>query len=120
MPSGRLMVRLGAETTIGWPLTTRPAICEEPLTEGLPPVHLASAWDCTALAVEGGRLIARPRVVPAEDAWAYTPEHMARVANARAQATAGQVFQLTEDELRARIGLPPADQDVGTDGADAD
>jgi AbrB family looped-hinge helix DNA binding protein len=62
---------------------------------------------------DAGRLIARPAVViPAEDAWLYTPEHVARVKQAEAAFDAGQSFQLTEDELRARIGLPPAAEDV--------
>ena len=68
------------------------------------------------LETDAGRLIARLAfVIPAEDAWAYTPEHIAGVAEARAQAAAGLSFHLTEDELRARIGLPPADQDVDPD-----
>jgi antitoxin PrlF len=62
---------------------------------------------------EDGRLIVRPAfVIPAEDAWAYTPEHIARVREAEAQAAAGLSFRITEDELRARIGLPPAAEDV--------
>ena len=65
---------------------------------------------------QDGRLVARPAfVIPAEDAWAYTPEHIAGVARARAEYAAGLGFQISEDELRARIGLPPADQDVDDD-----
>lgn len=65
---------------------------------------------------EDGRMVARPAlVIPAEDAWAYTPEHIAGVKRAEAEYAAGLSFQLTEDELRARIGLPPKAEDVDDD-----
>jgi bifunctional DNA-binding transcriptional regulator/antitoxin component of YhaV-PrlF toxin-antitoxin module len=54
-----------------------------------------------------GRLVAQPAATPDEDSWAYTPEHRARLAKARAEAAAGQILQLTESELRKRIGLRP-------------
>jgi AbrB family looped-hinge helix DNA binding protein len=58
--------------------------------------------------VEDGKMIARPGfVVPAEDAWAYTPEHLERLARARADAAAGRVLQVGPDELRRLAGLPP-------------
>jgi AbrB family looped-hinge helix DNA binding protein len=48
-----------------------------------------------------GRMIVRPAVViPAEDAWAFTPEHQERLARARADVAAGHVERLTEAELR--------------------
>lgn len=60
------------------------------------------------LEVAEGRLVARPGItIPAEDAWAFTPEHLERVTRAKAQAAAGQILQLTESELRQRIGLSP-------------
>jgi AbrB family looped-hinge helix DNA binding protein len=68
---------------------------------------------------EAGRIVLRPAtLVPAEDAWAYTPEHRARHAAAVASAAAGRVVQLSEDELRARIGLPAAADDEPADADD--
>ena len=65
---------------------------------------------------QDGRLVARPAfVVPAEDAWAYTPEFIAKVRRAEDQLDAGLGIQMTVDELRAYAGLPPADQDVDDD-----
>lgn len=72
------------------------------------------------VAVEDGRLVARPGVViPAEDAWAYTPEHLERVERARAEAAAGLTMRLTETELRERIGLPPKRERKRKRAADA-
>lgn len=59
----------------------------------------------------------RPDPPPDEDAWAYTPEHRARVAEAMADVEAGNVLHLTEDELRAHIGLPPAAEDAEEEDA---
>jgi bifunctional DNA-binding transcriptional regulator/antitoxin component of YhaV-PrlF toxin-antitoxin module len=57
--------------------------------------------------VEDGRLIARPgAVVPAEDAWYYTPEHQARLAKAEADYAVGRVLRIGPDELRRLAGLP--------------
>ena len=65
---------------------------------------------------QDGRLVAqRAFVVPAEDAWAYTPEHIARVKQAEAEADAGNVIRMSPDELRAYLGLPPAAEDVDDD-----
>ena len=67
---------------------------------------------------EAGRIVLRlATLVPAEDAWAYTPEHRARLAAAETSAAAGRVLRLSEDELRARIGLPAAaDDEPANDG----
>src|SRR5688500_805189 len=61
---------------------------------------------------EGGRMIVRPAaVIPAEDLWAYTPEHRALHARAIADVQAGRVGRLTEGELRARLGLGAGDDE---------
>jgi hypothetical protein len=44
-------------------------------------------------------------VIPAEDAWAYTPEHRALLAAALEDVRAGRVVQATEDALHVRGGL---------------
>jgi hypothetical protein len=55
---------------------------------------------------EAGRMIVRPAVViPAEDAWAFTPQHQERLASARADAAAGRVERLSESELRRRMDV---------------
>jgi AbrB family looped-hinge helix DNA binding protein len=60
--------------------------------------------------IEDGRMVVRPAVViPREDAWAFTPEHLARLARARADAAAGRVERLTESELRARMDVDDAE-----------
>ena len=47
----------------------------------------------------------RPAVtVPREQAWAYTPEHLARVARALADVAENRVAPLSEEELLERIG----------------
>lgn len=46
-------------------------------------------------------LLLRPAVlVPREDAWAYTPEHRARLARALEDSTQGRVHEMSEDMLR--------------------
>ncbi len=48
-----------------------------------------------------GVITMRPAVVlPREDAWAYTREHRAALAQARADARAGRVVQLSEEQLQ--------------------
>ncbi len=49
-------------------------------------------------------LILRPAVIiPREDAWAYTPEHIARVERAQAEGRAGLAKQMSERELERFI-----------------
>lgn len=71
----------------------------------------------TALRVEGeahwtieiadGAVILRPAlVVPREDAWAYTPEHTAKVARAREDARAGREVAVSGAELGRIADLP--------------
>ena len=49
-------------------------------------------------------LILRPAlVIPREDAWAYTPEHLAQIAESDADARAGRVVRMTERELEQFI-----------------
>ena len=52
--------------------------------------------------VERDELILRP-VVPLrrEDAWAYTPEHRARLAQAHADSREGRVWRMSEEDLIA-------------------
>ena len=53
------------------------------------------------VAVESGRITLRPaQVIPAEDAWAYTPENLAGIRRALEDIRAGRVYSgLTEDDL---------------------
>jgi bifunctional DNA-binding transcriptional regulator/antitoxin component of YhaV-PrlF toxin-antitoxin module len=52
------------------------------------------------LEVTENALILRPAIViPREDAWAYTPEHLALLARARQDVAEGKVRQLTEGDL---------------------
>jgi hypothetical protein len=37
--------------------------------------------------------------IPDEDAWAYTPEHLRRIAQAQDDIRADRVIRMTEDEL---------------------
>jgi AbrB family looped-hinge helix DNA binding protein len=51
--------------------------------------------------VVDGVITMRPAVVlPREDAWAYTREHRAALAQARADAAADRVVQLSEEQLQ--------------------
>jgi len=50
--------------------------------------------------VKDNAVIFRPAlVIPREDAWAYNPEHLDRVARARQEAHVGETRQLTADDL---------------------
>ncbi len=52
------------------------------------------------LEISGDALILRPAVViPREDAWAYTPEHLRRVARSMADVQEGRTRRLSEDDL---------------------
>jgi bifunctional DNA-binding transcriptional regulator/antitoxin component of YhaV-PrlF toxin-antitoxin module len=57
------------------------------------------------LEVKGDRLILRRFEIPAEDAWAYTPEHIQRVKRAEADIRRGRVFTLTEEDLKRLLDL---------------
>ena len=47
--------------------------------------------------VKRGALVLRPKYIPpAEDAWAYTPEHLRLVERAREDEREGRVYQITE------------------------
>ncbi len=49
-------------------------------------------------------IILRPAlVIPREDAWAYTPEHIARVERALAEGRAGLAVQMSRRELEQFI-----------------
>jgi len=49
-------------------------------------------------------IILRPAlVIPREDAWAYTPEHLAQIEQADADARAGRIVRMTECELEQFI-----------------
>jgi AbrB family looped-hinge helix DNA binding protein len=49
--------------------------------------------------VERDRITLRPaRVIPAEDAWAYTPENLAGIRRALDDVKAGRVYRLTSKE----------------------
>jgi bifunctional DNA-binding transcriptional regulator/antitoxin component of YhaV-PrlF toxin-antitoxin module len=51
--------------------------------------------------IRDGELLLRPAVlVPREDAWAYTPEHLALLARARADAAHGRTRRLDGGALR--------------------
>ncbi len=55
--------------------------------------------------IRDGELLLRPAVlVPREDAWAYTPEHRALLARARADAAQGRTRRLDEGALRELTG----------------
>lgn len=50
--------------------------------------------------VRDGALVLRPAVViPQEDAWAYTPEHLERVARARQETGGRQLGEADLDQL---------------------
>jgi bifunctional DNA-binding transcriptional regulator/antitoxin component of YhaV-PrlF toxin-antitoxin module len=52
------------------------------------------------LEVHEGAIILKPAVViPREDAWAYRPEHLARLEEAMTQARSGQMLDLSADQL---------------------
>ena len=52
------------------------------------------------LEVRDGAIILKPAIViPREDAWAYQPEHLARLEEAMTQARSGQVLDLNPEQL---------------------
>lgn len=54
--------------------------------------------------VRRGTLVLRPKYVPpAEDAWAFTPEHLRLVERALQGEREGRVYQITEQELDERV-----------------
>lgn len=56
------------------------------------------------LEVTEHEIILRPAlVIPREDAWAYTPEHLEQVERADADARAGRTVRMTERELEQFI-----------------
>jgi bifunctional DNA-binding transcriptional regulator/antitoxin component of YhaV-PrlF toxin-antitoxin module len=60
-------------------------------------VHGKAHWQ---LEVHDGVIVLRPAtVIPREDAWAYRPEHLARIEEALAQAQAGRVLHLSPAQL---------------------
>lgn len=57
-----------------------------------------------AVAVEGDSLVLTPAVVLSRaDAWAYTPEHRRRLAQAHRDSREGRVRKLTESELERLV-----------------
>ncbi len=55
--------------------------------------------------VRDGALVLRPAVVvPREDTWAYTPEHLAQVERALRDSREGRVRQVTEGDLDRLAG----------------
>ena len=54
------------------------------------------------LEVSGNEMVLRPAlVIPREDAWAYTPEHLASVARARRQLRDGRNREATKADFAA-------------------
>jgi len=52
------------------------------------------------LEVRDGAIILKPAVViPREDAWAYRPDHVARLEEAMTQARTGQILDLSPERL---------------------
>ena len=50
--------------------------------------------------IRDGNLVLRPAVViPREDAWAHSPEHVVRVERGQGDSQEGRVRQMTESEL---------------------
>jgi AbrB family looped-hinge helix DNA binding protein len=65
------------------------------------------------VAVDDNAITLRPaKVVLAEDAWAYTPENLAGIRRALADAKAGRVYRLSWDDLEkiGRTGVVPTTQ----------
>lgn len=57
------------------------------------------------LEVKNGAVVLRPDFeIPPEDAWAYTSEHLAGIARARADLAAGRVRHLSEADLDRLAG----------------
>lgn len=53
---------------------------------------------------EEGLLLRPALVIPREDAWAYTPEHLALVESAREDERAGRISQFRLADLEAELG----------------
>ena len=52
------------------------------------------------LEVHDGTIILKPAIViPREDAWAYQPEHLARLEEAMTQVRSGQIQDLSPEQL---------------------
>lgn len=52
------------------------------------------------LEVRDGAIVLKPAmVIPREDAWAYRPDHLARLDEAMAQARSGQTLELSPQQL---------------------
>lgn len=60
----------------------------------------------TVEVVEGTVLLRPAIVVPREDAWAYTPEHAAKIERAREDARAGREVAVSGTELGRIADLP--------------
>lgn len=54
-----------------------------------------------ARATDGGVTL---QAIPEEDAWAYTPEMLQRIARARQQLREGKTFEMSEADLIALVG----------------
>jgi hypothetical protein len=63
---------------------------------------IEGGWQCRVEIVNGAMVIRPEEAIPAEDLWAYTREHIARVQEARAEPGG---FALTERQLRRMIKL---------------
>ncbi|MGH2387783.1 MAG: AbrB/MazE/SpoVT family DNA-binding domain-containing protein [Chloroflexota bacterium] len=56
------------------------------------------------LEVHDGAIILKPAIViPREDAWAYQPEHLARLEEAMTQARAGRMLDLSPEQLEGLL-----------------
>ncbi len=60
----------------------------------------------TAEVVEGALVLRPALVIPREDAWAYTPEHLAKVARAQEHTRAGRTIDTSPEELQQMADLP--------------
>ena len=69
-------------------------------------LHIEGEAHWTAEIVDGALVLRPAIVIPREDAWAYTPEHMAKVARARADARAGRAVDVSAEELQQLAELP--------------
>jgi len=65
--------------------------------------------------IADGAVVMRPAVVPREDAWAYTPEHAAKVERAREDVRAGREVAVGADELRRIADLSDDDMSAEID-----
>ncbi len=59
------------------------------------------------LEVQDGAIILKPAtVIPREDAWAYRPDHLARLQEAITQAQEGQILELSPAQLEKLTDRP--------------